>query len=328
LEHGSLLKVAYATLLENQGKWWNYFSLQGRKLKALLGNFEIPNNYHFAFDFKDFPLAFCCFPPFAFFVGFGLSGIAYQSWKEKAFRPVLFFFLGAVASVMAFYILSRFRIVLMLPLLLGTGILFEKAFHDRIAQRFCLLGALLAVLSWGYTPPDLRWSYGHFNKAMAYLQQESQSSDASQKQALLQKAEEEMKKALEEGEKAYSLAPPWYRELIQMRPIRFAYLRQLADIYSAGGKYESARKALERLDSLQSPRSSETWASWGILAWSQGDFFAAKSALEQSFMRSPSLLVTQLLLQINQHSFQKNHDFASLYNQALLLHTVKKIPFL
>ena len=291
---GGLLSVASQTLKANHGNWLAYFQLQQRKLMALCADFEIPNNFHFSFDRRAyFSWISLPFPTFGFFFGFGVAGILLMILQEKRFQPLGGFMIGSVFAVMSFYLLSRFRVLCYLPLLMGTAYLFDSLRFSPRARYFWGVGFLFMLLSYSYTPPDPREAYGAYNLANAYLiQAERQPVEAQY--GSLSRALFWLEEALQKVKSEYELAPEWYQKLVQMRPIRPAYWRKASEIYVELGYWRKAEALLKELES--------------------------------AFQYAPKKEIAYALIGVNQKFYEKKPHFSYLFNQAMLFYYLQNVP--
>lgn len=323
---GHLGQTVLETLRANHGQWENYFQLQIRKGIALFADFEVPNNYHFTFD-RTFWLSWISFPlpTFGFFVGFGVIGILLSCFQQRRFVAIAGFFLGSIVSVMAFYILSRFRLVLLLPLLLGTGFFFSQFRCSRQMGILAFLGGMLSFCTYQYSSPDPRFSYGASNLAHSYLARSLQTTSWSVREADLNEALFFMKRAIEESQKEYEKAPDWYLKLVPVPKIRISYSCEYAEILAELSRFEEADSYLKNLETQVTGNSRRIQQAWAFLEIQQGlseikkrEWESARRLLENAFKRAPQAEIAYYLITVNQELYQKQPHFVYLYNQAQL----------
>ncbi|MCK4401094.1 glycosyltransferase family 39 protein, partial [bacterium] len=143
----NILKTAFKT----PSKW---FKQQMKKSIAFWNGYEIPNNSNFYLSRKFSGLLSLPLPGFVFIASMGIIGIIVSIRNWQKYLLVYLIIIGCFCSVMAFYILSRFRQPIVPFLILFTGFfidwLWRKA-KDKDFKKlvFSLLCAVfLAFLIW------------------------------------------------------------------------------------------------------------------------------------------------------------------------------------
>jgi 4-amino-4-deoxy-L-arabinose transferase-like glycosyltransferase len=146
---------------------------QIKKSLAFWNGYEIPNNSNFYLSRKFSGLLSLPLPGFVFIASMGIMGIivSIQNWQKYLLLYLIV--IGCFCSVMAFYILSRFRQPIVPFLILFTGVfidwLWKKAKNKNFKKPvFSLLcAAFLAFLIWP-RPSRFILPQDHYNMGLSY----------------------------------------------------------------------------------------------------------------------------------------------------------------
>lgn len=170
----NILKTAFKT----PSKW---FKQQAKKFNAFWNGYEIPNNSNFYLSRKFSSLLSLPLPGFVFIASMGIIGIivSIQNWQK--YLLVYLIIIGCFCSVMAFYILSRFRQPIVPFLILFTGFFIDwlwkkakdKDFKKLVFSLLC--AAFLAFLIWP-RPQRFILPQDHYNMGLSYTMGEKYSN--------------------------------------------------------------------------------------------------------------------------------------------------------
>jgi hypothetical protein len=116
------------------------------------------------------PLRLLCVP-YGLFGALGLSGIAWVGWRERRLRPWTLALGVLVAGQSVFFVVSRYRQVIVPILALGAGLLIARPvpWRRRIAAAVGVLLVAVALRPWGLEDVRVRWrALGETNLALRY----------------------------------------------------------------------------------------------------------------------------------------------------------------
>ncbi len=99
---------------------WLFPKLLGLKLFLFAHNYEIPDNYDYAFMRSLTPALYLGFIPYGLLLALALMGIFFSRRRDPAFTLLYFFLAGYVLSVILFFVTSRYRIPIV-PALIPFG---------------------------------------------------------------------------------------------------------------------------------------------------------------------------------------------------------------
>ena len=118
-----------------------YLTLLGKKLIVLWNGYEIPDNYHYAFVRDYFvPLFYVCLS-FGVVAPFALVGMAFPFWRRRTVLALAILCFAYLATLLLFYVRSRYRIPVVPFLLLFAGVAVERGIGWIGARNWPALGA-------------------------------------------------------------------------------------------------------------------------------------------------------------------------------------------
>jgi len=124
------------------GAFWR---LQAKKLAKLASDYEEPNNVNFYYFRRDNPLLKLLPLSWGYFLAFGLAGIVLSWGRRRQLFPLYWYLLLYGASLVAFFVTSRFRLPLWPVLILFSSAAICRAF-ERLANKECLRGAAALLI--------------------------------------------------------------------------------------------------------------------------------------------------------------------------------------
>ncbi len=142
---------------DSTGGFWNpsretvpfftrhFLHLQWKKLAKLVSDYEEPNNINFYHMRRN--NAFLRLPVFSwgFFLAFGLAGIILTWKRRRQLFPLHWYLLLYGASLVAFFVTSRFRVPLWPVLILFSAVAFYRI-QELLRVKKVLFGAIALIL--------------------------------------------------------------------------------------------------------------------------------------------------------------------------------------
>jgi 4-amino-4-deoxy-L-arabinose transferase-like glycosyltransferase len=123
-----------------------YLTLLGKKLAVLWDGYEIPDNYHYAFVRAYFvPLFYACLS-FGAVAPFALVGMAFPFWRRRTVLAMAVLCFAYLATLLLFYVRSRYRIPVVPFLLVFAGVAVERGIGWIGARRWSALGTAVGGL--------------------------------------------------------------------------------------------------------------------------------------------------------------------------------------
>lgn len=285
-------REALSWIRANPGEWMR---LCWRKLRALTGAHEIPDSYDFDHYRQSAPvLRWPFLPGFGLLTPLGLLGGLLALRRRGFSRLALAFMTSYVLSVVAFFVLARFRLELVPPLCIFAGLALSelvgrlRAARRPEARRAPLVAwavALVALWGWVNLPvrgPADSWRYraaravglpsmathsatAHYNLGVTYAAEASTAADPAER---LRRAENELKKAAE------------------AEPDRAQIWSELGKVLARQRQDAAAVDALGRAVELE-PSDWRTYHALGLLARRLGDLSAAERAFRAALSVVP-----------------------------------------
>ncbi|HEB71565.1 MAG TPA: tetratricopeptide repeat protein [Nitrospirae bacterium] len=130
-------------LRENPGA---AFTLLYNKIKATVGDYEIPNNFSSYIAERFSSLARAPLPTFAFAFALGIPGLALGLAGNRKVAWALLPLITSLVTILIFYTSSRFRIPAVPSLLIGSGVLIVTA-YDWMKKKETAKAVLLIAVS-------------------------------------------------------------------------------------------------------------------------------------------------------------------------------------
>jgi 4-amino-4-deoxy-L-arabinose transferase-like glycosyltransferase/tetratricopeptide (TPR) repeat protein len=105
-----------------------------QKLTLTLSNLEMASNYSEYVEKENVPILRFAFVPFALLLALGLMGMVY-AWRERGRQwPLYLLLAGTALTLLVFYVGSRYRLPLVLPLAVFAGVGLDRIIR-RVQQR-------------------------------------------------------------------------------------------------------------------------------------------------------------------------------------------------
>ena len=128
------LRKGLAFIATSPGAW---LALEGRKLLALLGDYEASTEYSLYYEREQVPWIRVLFLPFAAIAGAGVTGMLLDTRERTASPALLLYTIYAAAIPLIFYVSGRYRLPLAPALLL-----YGASFVDRLRVEVREMGTL------------------------------------------------------------------------------------------------------------------------------------------------------------------------------------------
>jgi len=212
-----------ATVKEIRADFGRWLKLEGNKLKYLLNAYELPNNRNYYFSQRFSTLLRLPLVTYGVILPLAVAGLIISSrrWREHG---ILFaFVLAHVAGLLLFFILARYRLILVPVLFIYTGIALAWICQNIVTSRRRWLAALTVVLLIpGYAMvyqkvPRTNYRANYINLANAHR-------DLGQ-----------LEEALENYDRALAVSPNYY----------YAYFKK-GEVLARLGRRQEARDLLDR----------------------------------------------------------------------------------
>lgn len=151
----SLAGTAALTAATHRSDPWGLVALQWNKLTAFFNGYEEPNNANFYLHRANLPTLKLGFVGFGAVSALALLGLLLGLPRRRTLGVVYLLFLVLVASVVALYVLGRFRVHVLPLMALFAGVTvdwFWRALRSRRGVALVLAGLPLAALFWWTAP--------------------------------------------------------------------------------------------------------------------------------------------------------------------------------
>jgi Flp pilus assembly protein TadD len=310
----------------NPGDW---LRLVWRKTRSFWGAYEIPDSLDYYLYREYAPVLRLPVPGYGLLAPLALLGAALALRRRGWPRLLLVFIAVYSASVVLFFVFSRFRMVIAPALfaLAGFGAVeLVRRWRSAIVERrglYRTLGAtglLLALLVFVNVPVRARtdtWSYrvaravglptraetsslGHYNLGVAYARPAKQESE---RRAPLRLAEVELRTALR----------------LQGRSTEHARIQvELGKVLARQGRNAEAIATYREASGIE-PRDYAIHHALGILYERQGDAAQAVAALSTALSLAPRHVASATLLGRNLLQLGRNDEAARAFRHALTL---------
>jgi len=188
------------------------------------------------------------------------AGVAWRRRLWGALAPAWLFALAWMASTVAFFLFSRYRLPGLVPLFLFAGLPLAAGFAPGASRRARLAALALLVAAWGL--PRLALPAPRLDLVEQNLG----------------------RLAADRGEPA--AAEAHFRAALAANPESFLPLVELGALAGRSGRAEEARGWLERAVARE-PGAVEAWANLGAACLALGDLPAAAAALDRALALDP-----------------------------------------
>jgi Tfp pilus assembly protein PilF/4-amino-4-deoxy-L-arabinose transferase-like glycosyltransferase len=278
---------------------WLFPKLLGLKLFLFAHNYEIPDNYDYAFMRTLTPALYAGFIPYGLLLALALMGFFFTRRRDPAFTLFYYFLVGYVLSVILFFVTSRYRVPIV-PALIPFGA-FMVLNGPRIIRKLTRSGqffaaALFLLLLYAFFQPytDSRdFSVPHYKLGIEYERAGRWPQALSHYQMALRYRQDDPRfhlafgRAQEQGgdlDQALSS----YRKALSLDPGSLEGHVGLAGAYALKGAVPEAIR--EYREALRiNPEAAEVHNNVAILFARQGRLLEAIAACQEAIRLNPNL---------------------------------------
>jgi len=282
----------------------SWIGLMWIKIRVFWGAYEIPDNLDYYLYRKWAPVLRFPIPGFGLVAPLGLLGAA-LAWNRRGWpRLLLLFMVVYSASVVLFFVFSRFRMAMMpaLSLFAGYAIVelatrFRLAFKERKSRWPALRASVLLVLLIAAVNVPVRAQAGSWSLRLAEavgLPTRSENSATAHYNLALAYAIHAKEK--DEDAKLLALAEEQFREALRQEPDHVRMLVELGKVLSRQKRNAEAIEVYRRAAALQ-PNDYRIHLALGILHKRSGDNVAAAQALRRALRLNPNNLLAARTLE-------------------------------
>jgi tetratricopeptide (TPR) repeat protein len=278
---------------------WLFPKLLGLKLFLFAHNYEIPDNYDYAFMRALTPALYAGFIPYGLLLALALMGLYFTRRRDPAFTLFYFFLAGYLLSVILFFVTSRYRVPIV-PALIPFGAFMVLNGH-RIIRKLTRSGQVLAAalfllllyaLFQPYTDPR-DFSVPHYKLGIEYERAGRWNQALSHYQRALAYRQDDPRfhlafgRAQEQGGDL-DLALASYRKALSLDPLSLEGHAGLAGTYALKGAVSEAVR--EYREALRiNPEAAEVHNNLGVLFARQGRHPEAIAAYREAIRLNPNL---------------------------------------
>jgi 4-amino-4-deoxy-L-arabinose transferase-like glycosyltransferase len=151
----SLGRTALLTMATHRAEPWGFVALQGHKTEAFFNGYEEPNNANFYLHRANLPTLKLGFVGYGTVSALALLGLLLGLPRRRTLAVAYLLLLVLVASVVALYVLGRFRVHVLPLMALFAGLSVDwiwRALRNRRQVALLLAGVPLAGLFWWTAP--------------------------------------------------------------------------------------------------------------------------------------------------------------------------------
>jgi len=153
----------------NPGRW---LTLMGRKFVLFWNRYEIPNHYHLCYVKQFAPVLQLPIGTFGVVAPLGLFGLALALKRRKRVGLLVLFGLTFMASVLPFFVTGRYRLAIVLVLLVGAGFAVESLWRAACSKDWRTLAVAaiaIAVLGVAVGIDTIEFSFGPMHNAVGSI---------------------------------------------------------------------------------------------------------------------------------------------------------------
>ncbi len=153
----------------NPGRW---LTLMGRKFVLFWNHYEIPNHYHLYYVREFAPVLRNPVGTFGIVAPLGLFGLGLALKRRKRVGLLVLFGLTFMASVLPFFVTGRYRLAIVLVLLVGAGFAVEslwRAARGRDWRTLAVAAVAIAVLGVAVGIDTIEFSFGAMHNAVGSI---------------------------------------------------------------------------------------------------------------------------------------------------------------
>jgi len=278
---------------------WLFPKLLGLKLFLFAHNYEIPDNYDYAFMRSLTPALYAGLIPYGLLLALALMGVFFTRRRDPAFTLFYYFLAGYVLSVILFFVTSRYRVPIV-PALIPFGAflvlngrrIIRKLTRSRQILAAALFLLLLYALFQPYTDPR-DFSVPHYKLGIEYERAGRWDQALSHYQQALRYRQDDPRFHLafgraqeQRGDLDQALAS--YRKVLSLDPGSLEGHAGLAGAYALKGAVPEAIQ--EYREALRiNPEAAEVLNNLGVLFARQGRLPEAIAAYQEALRLNPNL---------------------------------------
>jgi len=153
----------------NPGRW---LTLMGRKFVLFWNHYEIPNHYHLYYVKQFAPVLQLPIGTFGVVAPLGLFGLALALKRRKRVGLLVLFGLTFMASVLPFFVTGRYRLAIVLVLLVGAGFAVESLWRAACSKDWRTLAVAaiaIAVLGVAVGIDTIEFNFGPMHNAVGSI---------------------------------------------------------------------------------------------------------------------------------------------------------------
>lgn len=286
--------LAREYIRSNAGPWAR---LMVRKLSFAMSSYELPQLENYYFQKRYSSLLSLPLPAFGLVAPLGLLGMA-LSWRRRRVRLLIAFFIVYMLSIVAFFVVARYRAAAIPPLLIAGSFALVRLYEwlrARAWRKLALsVGALVAfsfVVNYNFYGIDRAKSFAqpHFRLGIIYSER-----------GMAGRAIEEYRKAIgidpgypkshvnlgvmlsEEG--SHQAAESAFREAIRLDPGYTMARLNLALALEREGRFEAAFAEIDTVLRVE-PNNAAALKQAGIVRYRQGRPDEAEALLERALVK-------------------------------------------
>jgi tetratricopeptide (TPR) repeat protein len=161
--------LAFQFMRERPGEWLRQMA---RKFVLFWNHYEIPNHYHLAFVAESAPILRLPVGSFAIVAPLGLVGLGLALWRRREAGLLVAFGITFMASVLPFFITGRYRLAIVLPLLVGAGCAVSRiadAVRGRAWRTLAAIVAAVAILAVAVNVDTIEFGYHQMHNTVGAI---------------------------------------------------------------------------------------------------------------------------------------------------------------
>jgi len=160
---------AFQFMRARPGEWLGQMA---RKFVLFWNHYEIPNHYHLAFVAEFAPILKLPIGSFAIVAPLGLVGLVLALSKRRGVGLLVASGVTFMASVLPFFITGRYRLAIVLPLLVGAGsavIRIADAVRTRAWRTLAAILACVAILAVAVNVDTIEFGYSQMHNTVGAI---------------------------------------------------------------------------------------------------------------------------------------------------------------
>jgi tetratricopeptide (TPR) repeat protein len=161
--------LAFRFMRERPGQW---IAQMARKFVLFWNHYEIPNHYHVAFVAEFAPILRFPIGTFAVVAPLGLVGLGLALFRRREAGLLVAFGVTFMASVLPFFITGRYRLAIVIPLLVGAGCAVGRiadAVRGRAWRTLAAIGGAVAILAIAVNVDTIEFGYHQMHNTVGAI---------------------------------------------------------------------------------------------------------------------------------------------------------------